>query len=386
MLEAGDADTQAAAARLGLLARFDVIVLPAGHPRTKPRALNAALEAAQGAFTVVYDAEDRPHPGQLRAAVARFAEGPDDLACLQARLTVDHADETWFTRMFALDYAALFHVVKPGLAALGLPIPLGGTSNHFRTAALHRVGGWDAWNVTEDIDLGYRLARFGYRVGSLDSDTFEEAPLTLDRWMPQRSRWLKGWMVTAIVHGRHPRRLLRDLGWRSGLAVAVSLAGTVLGCLVGPPLLVLVALEAWCGVLFRPQTPLWWLSVAAAAVLLAGGAAAALWPALAGLRRMGRSDLAAWVITLPVYLTLVSAAAWRALFELWWDPQGWNKTEHGLATRRTGRRRAATAPRGTIETAARGEPGALHALNIDSVRDEAGTHAETHAETAIRLR
>ena len=98
MLEAGDADTQAAAARLGLLARFDVIVLPAGHPRTKPRALNAALEAAQGAFTVVYDAEDRPHPGQLRAAVARFAEGPDDLACLQARLTVDHADETWFTR------------------------------------------------------------------------------------------------------------------------------------------------------------------------------------------------------------------------------------------------------------------------------------------------
>lgn len=334
ILERCDAQTIAAVTRMNLQLPYDVIVLPDGHPRVKPRALNAALEAAAGAFLVVYDAEDRPDPGQLRAAVARFAQAPSELVCLQARLTVDHADEAWITRMFALDYGALFHAVKPGLSALGLPVPLGGTSNHFRTTALRRVCGWDAWNVTEDIDLGYRLARFGLRVGSLDSDTFEEAPLTLARWMPQRSRWLKGWMVTAIVHGRQPRRLFRELGWRSGLSVVVSLAGTILSCLAGPPLLVVAAGEAWSHTLFRPETPLWWLSVAAAGVLLAGGALSALWPAMMALRRMGRLDLAPWLLTLPLYLLLVSAAAWRALYELWRDPQGWNKTEHGLALQR----------------------------------------------------
>ncbi len=331
MLEACDRDTIAAAARLGLPPRYDVIVLPDGHPRTKPRALNAALEAARGDLVVVYDAEDRPDPGQLRAAAARFEAAPADLACLQARLTIDHADETWITRLFALDYAALFHGVKPGLAALGLPIPLGGTSNHFRTSTLRRVGGWDAWNVTEDIDLGYRLARFGFRVEALDSDTYEEAPLTFGRWLPQRSRWLKGWMVTLVVHARQPRRLFRELGWRAGLSVAVSLCGTVLSCLLGPPLLLAVAVESWRGVLFRVETPLWWLFVVAAAALLAAGAAAALWPALLGAKRMGRLDLAGWLLTLPLYLLLVSSAAWRGLFELWRDPQSWNKTEHGLA-------------------------------------------------------
>ena len=334
MLESCDTHTIAAVTRLCLPPRYDIIVLPDGHPRVKPRALNAALEAAAGELLVVYDAEDRPDPGQLRAAVARFAEARPDLVCLQARLTVDHADEAWITRMFALDYGALFHAVKPGLSALHLPIPLGGTSNHFYVTALRRVCGWDAWNVTEDIDLGYRLARFGLRVGSLDSDTFEEAPLTLARWVPQRSRWLKGWMVTAIVHGRQPRRLVRDLGWRSGLSVVVSLAGTILGCLAGPPLLVVVVVEAWSGTLFRPDTPLWWLSVVAAGVLLVGGAISAVWPAMLALRRMGRLDLAPWLLTLPLYLLLVSAAGWRALYELWRDPQGWNKTEHGLAQQR----------------------------------------------------
>ena len=341
MLEAGDTATLAAATRLALPVPYDIVVLPDGHPRTKPRALNAALESARGEYLVVYDAEDRPDPGQLRAAAAHFAGSPHRLACLQARLSIDHADEAWITRMFALDYAALFHAVKPGLTALGLPVPLGGTSNHFRTRILHRVGAWDAWNVTEDIDLGFRLARFGFAVGSLDSDTFEEAPLTVARWLPQRSRWLKGWMVTLVVHTRSPRRLLRDLGWRNAASVLVSLAGTVLGCLFGPPLLVLAAVEGASGALFRPETPLWWLMVAASATLLAAGAVAAAWPAWLGLRRLGRPDLAPWIATLPVYLLLVSLAAWRALIELRRDPHGWNKTEHGLAQGRSVARPAA---------------------------------------------
>jgi len=246
------------------------------------------------------------------------------------------------TRMFALEYAALFHVVKPGLAALGLPIPLGGTSNHFRVAALRRAGGWDSWNVTEDIDLGFRLARFGLAVRSLDSDTYEEAPLTLGRWLPQRSRWLKGWMVTLMVHGRAPHRLFRDLGCRDGLSVAVSLLGTIASCLVGPPLLAWILVEACLGTLFRPDSALWVVLVAGSAALLAGGVLAVAWPIVLGLKRLGRLDLAIWIVTLPVYLLLVSAACWRALFELWRDPQGWNKTEHGLARMRAGPGRSAS--------------------------------------------
>jgi cellulose synthase/poly-beta-1,6-N-acetylglucosamine synthase-like glycosyltransferase len=336
MLEAGDRDMIAAVARLDLPARYVVTVLPAGHPRTKPRALNAGLEHARGDFLVVYDAEDRPDPGQLRQALRGFSEGPSHLACLQARLAIDHAGETWMTRMFALEYAALFHVVKPGLAALGLPVPLGGTSNHFRVAALRRVGGWDSWNVTEDIDLGFRLARFGLGVGSLDSDTYEEAPLTLDRWLPQRSRWLKGWMVTLMVHGRAPYRLFGDLGCRGGLSVVVSVLGTIASCLVGPPLLAWILVEVCRGTLFRSGSALWAVLVAGSAALLAGGVLAAAWPILLGLKRLGRVDLAVWIVTLPVYLLLISAACWRALFELWRDPQGWNKTEHGLARMRAG--------------------------------------------------
>lgn len=342
MLEAGDRDTIAAVAGLDLPARYVVMVLPDGHPRTKPRALNAGLEGARGEFLVVYDAEDRPDPGQLRDALHGFSEGPSYVACLQARLAIDHAGETWMTRMFALEYAALFHVVKPGLAALGLPIPLGGTSNHFRVAALRRAGGWDSWNVTEDIDLGFRLARFGLAVRSLDSDTYEEAPLTLGRWLPQRSRWLKGWMVTLMVHGRAPHRLFRDLGCRDGLSVAVSLLGTIASCLVGPPLLAWILVEACLGTLFRPDSALWVVLVAGSAALLAGGVLAVAWPIVLGLKRLGRLDLAIWIVTLPVYLLLVSAACWRALFELWRDPQGWNKTEHGLARMRAGPGRSAS--------------------------------------------
>ena len=67
----------------------------------------------------------------------RFDSDPA-VSCLQARLAIDNFEDNWLTQAFALEYAALFHVINPGLAALGLPIPLGGTSNHFRIDALGR--------------------------------------------------------------------------------------------------------------------------------------------------------------------------------------------------------------------------------------------------------
>ena len=334
MVEIDDADTIAALERCNLPACYEIIVLPAGRPQTKPRALNYALCAARGDLLTVYDAEDRPHPRQLRDAVAVFARRPSTVACLQAQLAVDHLTETWLTRMFGLEYAALFDVIKPGLASLNLPVPLGGTSNHFRTSALRRVGAWDAWNVTEDIDLGFRLARFGYSVETLWSTTYEEAPLTLGRWLPQRSRWLKGWMVTLGVHTRQPTRLFRELGFWPGLSVAVSLLGTILSCLLGPVFVALVTLQAVTGALFRPVTTTDVVLSVASLYLLGLGIACTVVPIVVGLKRRSRLDLVLWIVTVPAYLGLVSLAAWRALFELVREPFGWNKTMHGMALRR----------------------------------------------------
>jgi glycosyltransferase XagB len=194
LVEADDQETWREAQRLALQPPFEVVICPPGLPRTKPRALNIGLGLGHGELLVVYDAEDRPDRNQLRLAAARFAASPPRVACLQASLAIDNADESWLTRHFALEYAQLFDVTVPGMASLSLPIPLGGTSNHFRVEALLAAGAWDAWNVTEDADLGLRLARLGYRVGKLESTTWEEAPVTLRPWLRQRTRWLKGWM------------------------------------------------------------------------------------------------------------------------------------------------------------------------------------------------
>ncbi len=191
LVEADDHDTRAALAALDLPTTQRVVVCPPGTPRTKPRALNVGLALARGDLVVVYDAEDAPATDQLRAAAARFAAGRADLACLQAMLVVRPAPGM-LARLFRLEYAAQFAVVMPGLAAMQLPAPLGGTSNHFRRSALVAVGGWDAWNVTEDADIGLRLARLGYRVETLASETLEDPPTRLDQCFPQRVRWLKG--------------------------------------------------------------------------------------------------------------------------------------------------------------------------------------------------
>lgn len=181
VIEADDPATANALAAQALPPHIEVLVAPPGKPRTKPRALNVALMFARGSLLTVYDAEDVPEPGQLRLAAAAFANAPKTLGCLQAHLRPDNADG-WLASCFALEYAALFEVINPGLERLGVPIPLGGTSNHFRIEALREVGGWDAWNVTEDADLAVRLARAGYTIGDLPAATHEEAPIRLMAW------------------------------------------------------------------------------------------------------------------------------------------------------------------------------------------------------------
>ncbi|MEA2981223.1 MAG: glycosyltransferase XagB [Alphaproteobacteria bacterium] len=194
VLEPDDHETREAVASLQLGPPFEVIVAPEHGPRTKPKALNAALPFVRGMFVAVFDAEDRPEPDQLRLALDAFVANDDRLACVQARLTIDNTADSWLTRVFTAEYAGLFDVFLPGLAAWRLPLPLGGSSNHFRTSVLREIGAWDPYNVTEDADLGMRLARFGYRTAVIPSTTYEEAPALFRPWLRQRTRWFKGWM------------------------------------------------------------------------------------------------------------------------------------------------------------------------------------------------
>jgi len=332
VLEADDPETPAALAKVPMPGFVEVIVAPPGQPRTKPRALNIALPLARGLYTVVYDAEDVPDPGQLRQAVSAFASARPDTACLQARLTIDNTDDTWLTRLFTIEYAVLFDVFNPGLAEIGSPVALGGTSNHFRTTLLRRAHGWDAWNVTEDADLGIRLARLGYRVLDLPSSTFEEAPATLRAWMNQRTRWMKGFMQTGICHFRHPLSTAAQLGPWGFLSALALTWGTVLSAL-GFPLLTGLFVTARLASVSQ-RTSLWDL---ASGVLFVTGLAAILLPAMAALRRRRLWRLLPWVPLLPFYYLLVSTAAWRGLWEVTREPFRWNKTSHGLArTSRSG--------------------------------------------------
>ncbi len=194
MLESDDHATRSALEAMRLGRPYELVIAPDIGPRTKPKALNVALPFARGAFVTVFDAEDRPEPDQLRRAFEAFLSNDDRLACVQARLTIDNTRDNWLTGMFTAEYAGLFDVLLPGLANHCLPLPLGGSSNHFRTAALRAVGGWDPYNLTEDADLGMRLARFGYLSTVIASTTYEEAPARFSAWLKQRRRWFQGWM------------------------------------------------------------------------------------------------------------------------------------------------------------------------------------------------
>jgi len=329
VIEPDDSDTRYALAGKELGPPFSIVTAPPSGPRTKPKALNAALPFARGSFTVVYDAEDVPEPDQLRRALDVFSTADDTLACVQASLTIDNTADGWLARMFTANYAGQFDAFLPALAALHLPFALGGSSNHFRTAALRRAGGWDPYNVTEDADLGIRLHRLGYRCAALPSATYEEAPARFGPWLRQRTRWYKGWMQTWLVHMRRPFRLARDLTPFGMVAFQLSLACNVLAALVHP-----LCMAGLCYSLFAAAPLQVFQTMDAAPVFAAtllSGYVSTIALDVIGLRR--RRLLAyAWVLLLmPLHWFLLSLAAWRALFQLLYDPQRWEKTEHGLA-------------------------------------------------------
>jgi glycosyltransferase XagB len=329
VLEPDDHETRATVDAMNLTAPFEIIIAPAAHPKTKPKALNAALPFCRGEFLAIYDAEDRPEPDQLRLALEAFVAGDERLACVQARLTIDNTSDSWLTRLFTAEYAGLFDVFLPGLAAWRLPLPLGGSSNHFRTSVLRKTGAWDPYNVTEDADLGMRISRLGYRTAVIRSTTYEEAPARIKPWLKQRTRWIKGWVQTWLVHMRSPRRLRRELGWVGFSVFQLLVGGTVLAALVHSLFVAQLLWEFAGAAAGSDSAALRSFGFHVTALLV--GYMAFILLGLVGLSRRRLLGCAWALMLVPVYWILLSIAAWRALFQLVRDPYRWEKTEHGLA-------------------------------------------------------
>lgn len=259
----------------------------------------------------------------LKKAIARFARLPRTVACLQARLAFYNASDCWLTRLFALDYELWFGMLLPGLERIAVPIPLGGTSNHFRIAVLREVGAWDPFNVTEDADLGIRLSQRGYRVAMLDSTTFEEAPRRLGPWIRQRSRWLKGYMQTWLVHSRGARGLIANTGLRGFCAFQLFIGGAVLSALVNP--LLWAVCIASCVGSWPMQGDLAFLPVIGAM----GSNGVLIGLAAVASARGSDGRCSPYALTVTAYWLLISIAAYRGLWHLLTKPFHWEKTAHG---------------------------------------------------------
>jgi cellulose synthase/poly-beta-1,6-N-acetylglucosamine synthase-like glycosyltransferase len=335
LLEADDGQTfdairEIEASEPGLRPRWlKTLAIPPGEPRTKPKAMIYALLYSSGDLLTIFDAEDKPDPDQLKKAAWAFQNAGDRVACVQAKLSYYNSRQNLLTRWFTLEYAAWFDLFLPGLHAMKAPIPLGGTSNHFRLDILKSVLSWDPYNVTEDADLGLRFTRAGYRTQMLESPTYEEANSRYKNWLRQRSRWIKGYMQTFLVHTRHPIQLYRELGLVNCLHFMATVGGLIYTVVISPifwSLLVLWLLfePGWIPALF--PGPVYYLAMAS----LAFGNFFFVFLALIGAVGRGQDDLSPYTLLFPIYWLMMSVAAYFALYELVVKPHYWQKTEHGL--------------------------------------------------------
>lgn len=312
---------------------FELVIVPPAHPRTKPKALNYALPLCHGEYLVLYDAEDMPSPGQLREAYLKFRYEDDKLICLQAPLRIHNYRQSWLASMFAIEYATLFNGILPILAKWQVPIPLGGTSNHFKTRHLKKIGGWDPFNMTEDADLGIRLFREGYKCSTITLPTYEEAPPFLMPWIRQRTRWMKGWMQTILVHNRNPFHLVTDIGFRNALAFHLLMTSIVISMLIHP---FFIAAALWYVLGMGNIYLSGYESILNTAIIfnLVGGYSTYAVLSYAVTNRSEYRQISLLIFTLPAYWILVSVAGWRAVFHLIVTPHKWEKTPHGLVKSR----------------------------------------------------
>ncbi|MCX6483147.1 MAG: glycosyltransferase [Mycobacterium sp.] len=330
LLEADDAPTIATARACITTDTITIMLVPPVEPRTKPKACNYGLVFATGEIITIYDAEDHPEPLQLRRVVAAFRRLPDNVACVQCKLTYHNGGQNLLTGWFTAEYGLWFGYLLPGMMRSAAPIPLGGTSNHLRRDVLDRIGAWDPFNVTEDADLGLRICARGYRTAVLDSTTLEEANSDPINWIRQRSRWYKGYLQTWLVHIRRPRQLLATIGLRPFIRSNLVMAGT--------PIIAVLNILFWFITLlwFLGQPALvgtvfpWYIYFPALVALIVGNGAT-LYMNLLALREDDRGDLLVPALTVPIFFVMMSIAAAKGLYQLIRNPSYWEKTFHGLA-------------------------------------------------------
>lgn len=330
LLEEDDTETIEACRTANLSSYIELLIIPMSEPRTKPKACNYGLTKARGEYVVIFDAEDIPDPDQLLKAITVFRQNDERLACVQAKLSYYNENQNILTRWFTAEYANWFELLLPSLYALNMPIPLGGTSNHFRTNVLHEIGAWDPYNVAEDADLGVRLHKLGYRTAIMDSITLEEANSDFVNWIRQRSRWVKGYLQTWLVHMRHPIQLWKELGTMGFLGFQLTVGGTPIQFLINPILWGITILWYVFGSNYMQEVFSGWVYYVGNLCLFLGNTAFIM-ANLGGVVKARRWSLAGWTLLSPVYWVFMSIASYKALNQLIFKPSYWEKTTHGLA-------------------------------------------------------
>ncbi|QQS39497.1 glycosyltransferase [Candidatus Woesebacteria bacterium] len=330
LLEEDDTETQAAAQALNLPHFFRVLVVPHSQPKTKPKACNWGLAHAKGKYVVVYDAEDKPDTDQLKKSYLAFQHSGEKVACLQSKLNYFNPHQNILTRLFTAEYSLWFDLILPGLQSIDSTIPLGGTSNHFRTEVLKKLHGWDAFNVTEDCDLGTRLFKHGYKTAIIDSTTLEEANSKVKGWIKQRSRWIKGYLQTYLVHTRDPIGFIKTNGIHA-LVFHLIIGMRMVFILINPLLWLLTisyfALYPYVGVTIEALYPP--VVFYPAVTLLVFGNFVYFYNYMIGLAKRGNWSVIKYVFLVPVYWLMTSAAAAVAFKQLFTKPHYWEKTQHG---------------------------------------------------------
>ena len=330
LIEEDDDKTLNAVRNLDFPAIFEVVVVPFHMPKTKPKACNYGLHFARGKYLTIYDAEDIPDTDQLKKVVSLFAKLPSNYICIQSALNYFNRNENFLTRMFTLEYSYWFDYMLPGLDTLDIPIPLGGTSNHFKLDNLVELGAWDPFNVTEDADLGVRAYAKGYKIAIVNSTTFEEANNEPINWIRQRSRWIKGYMQTYLVHMRNPLALLRKVGWRGFLGFNFFIGATPLTFLVYPFLLgIFICYLVFDLSTIRTLFPDWVLFMSIFNLMV--GNILMIYINMMAVFKRRFYELILFSIANPVYWLMHSIAAFKGLYQLIVKPFYWEKTEHGLS-------------------------------------------------------
>jgi cellulose synthase/poly-beta-1,6-N-acetylglucosamine synthase-like glycosyltransferase len=330
LIEEDDDLTMHAIRNLDFPAVFEVIVVPFHMPKTKPKACNYGLHFSRGKYLTIYDAEDIPDTDQLKKAVALFAKLPEHYICVQSALNYYNRHENFLTRMFTLEYSYWFDYMLPGLDTLDIPIPLGGTSNHFKMENLLELGAWDPFNVTEDADLGVRAYAKGYKVAIINSTTYEEANNEPFNWIRQRSRWIKGYMQTYLVHMRNPVKLWRKIGWKGFIGFNFFVGATPVTFLVYPILLfIFLAYVVFNLAAIKTLFPDWVLFISIFNLMV--GNILMIYVNMMAVFKRRFYELILFAIANPIYWLMHSAAAYMGLYQLIVKPFYWEKTTHGLS-------------------------------------------------------